>query len=88
MGYPQIYSQLRSEVLELVDDEVFRANTKHGTGPLADPFQVVSILTEELGEVAKAVNQDKLEDARAEMVQVAAVAINWLQKTGPHFTNK
>jgi NTP pyrophosphatase (non-canonical NTP hydrolase) len=39
----------------------------------------VSILTEELGEVASAVNDGDPIGARAELVQVAAVALRWLE---------
>lgn len=88
MSYPQVYSQLQHDILDQIDEEILSANRKHGDGPLADQFQVVSILTEELGEFAAAVNQGRIPDAQKELVQVAAVAINWLQRTGPHFSNK
>ena len=76
------------EVMNAVVREIDRGNEKHGTGPLASPIQVVSILVEELGEFAQAVMQNRLDDARKELTQVAAVAINHLCGTGPHFSSK
>lgn len=39
----------------------------------------LSVLTEEVGEVAKAINDGDLQNLREELVQVAAVAIAWLE---------
>lgn len=44
-----------------------------------DSLMWISILTEELGEVAKAINEDKLDELRAELIQCAAVICTWLQ---------
>jgi NTP pyrophosphatase (non-canonical NTP hydrolase) len=68
--------------------EIERGNNKHGDGPLATPQQVVCILTEELGEYSQAVMQGRVDDARKELIQVAAVAINHLIGTGPHFSSR
>lgn len=76
------------DTISLIRNEVKRANTKHGTGPMATPMQVVAILAEELGEYAQAVMQGRVEDARDELVQVCAVAFNHLEGTGPHFSSK
>jgi NTP pyrophosphatase (non-canonical NTP hydrolase) len=75
-------------LLDEIDAEIERGNRKHGHGELATPIQVVSILCEELGEYAQAVMQNRTEDARKELVQVVAVALNHLAGTGPHFSSK
>jgi NTP pyrophosphatase (non-canonical NTP hydrolase) len=71
-----------------IEAEISRGNAKHGHGELATPVQVVSILCEELGEYAQAVMQGRMADARKELLQVAAVAINHLRGTGPHFSDR
>ncbi len=71
-----------------VEREIERANEKHGHGPIATPLQVVAILTEELGEFAQATMQERPEDARKELLQVVAVAVNFLKGTGPHFSSR
>ena len=76
------------ETLLEIDREIERGNKKHSHGELATPIQVVSILCEEIGEYAQAVMQGRIEDARKELVQVAAVALNHLRGTGPHFSSK
>lgn len=76
------------EVLLEVDKEIERGNKKHGHGELATSIQVVAILCEELGEFAQAVMQGRVTDAREELIQVAAVALNHLKGTGPHFSSK
>lgn len=73
-----------SEIMAAIVREIDRGNEKHGTGPLASPIQVVSILVEEIGEFAQATMQNRSDDARKELIQVAAVAINHLCGTGPH----
>ena len=82
---------MRMDFGELFGDvsrEIDRGNKKHGHGELATPIQVVAILTEELGEFAQAVMQERPEDARKELIQVVAVACNFLLGTGPHFSSK
>jgi hypothetical protein len=78
------YGMLLAEISE----EINRGNVKHGQAPLASPLGVVAILTEELGEYAKAVIQEKPTEAKKELLQIAAVAINHLLGTGPHFSSK
>jgi NTP pyrophosphatase (non-canonical NTP hydrolase) len=75
-------------VLFEIEDEIARGNKKHGDGALATPIQVVSILCEELGEFAQATMQNRPIDARKELIQVVAVALNFLAGTGPHFSDK
>jgi len=70
-----------------INSEIRRGNEKHGHGELATPIEVVAILTEELGEFAACIMQGKEEEARKELIQVVAVACNWLLGTGPYFSN-
>ena len=44
-----------------------------------EPTTKLTVLTEELGEVARAVLDNKPDDLVSELVQVAAVAIAWLE---------
>lgn len=71
-----------------IEAEINRANVKHGHGPIATPIQLVAILSEELGEFAQATMKGHTFDARKELIQVAAVALNFLDGTGPHFSDK
>lgn len=59
--------------------EGVKARAKHGDAPLASNEQVLSILVEEVGEVAKAINQNLPEDEyRKELTHVASVALRAL----------
>jgi NTP pyrophosphatase (non-canonical NTP hydrolase) len=75
-------------LLDEISDEINRGNAKHGHGPLATPIQVVAVLAEELGEFSQATMQGKHTEARKELIQVVAVAINYLTHNGPHFSDK
>jgi NTP pyrophosphatase (non-canonical NTP hydrolase) len=75
-------------LLNEVENEINRGNIKHCAGALATPIQVVSILVEELGEYAQAVMQERHDDARKELIQVVAVALNHLSGTGPYFSTR
>ena len=77
-----------SEVITEIANEIDRGNEKHGDAPLASHVETISILVEELGEYAEAVMQRRPEDARKELTQLAAVAVNHLCGTGPHFSSK
>lgn len=65
-----------------IDDvlvEILRQDELWGENRIQNAFVWNAILTEEVGEVAKEVlerNQGKL---RAELIQVAAAAINWIK---------
>jgi NTP pyrophosphatase (non-canonical NTP hydrolase) len=76
------------QLVDAIFVEIKRGNEKHGHGPLATPEQVALVLVEEIGEYAQAVMQQRPDDARKELVQVAAVAFNHLLGTGPHFSSK
>lgn len=79
---------ISDRVNRLIEDEILRGNLKHGTGPYANQMQVIGILVEELGEFAQAVMQGRDADAMKELTQVAAVAVNYMRGTGPHFSSK
>lgn len=51
----------------------------HGNLHNMPPFQRLSVLTEEVGELAQALNDMDPTHAREELVQVAAVAVCWLE---------
>ena len=82
-------------VLErLRQEDLFRQGKFNYTcaSPVADPSRKLAILTEEVGEVAKEVlhldskhhNQKQVRaNLRAELIQVAAVAVGWLQSLEP-----
>ncbi len=66
-------------ILKDVMVEGKRARAKHGDGPIATNAQLLSVLMEEVGEVATALNQNLGEEEfRKELVQVASVAIRHL----------
>jgi NTP pyrophosphatase (non-canonical NTP hydrolase) len=74
------------ELHAMISGEIRKGNDKHGHAPLATPQEVVSILAEELGEFAAEVNQRNDEKARHELLQIAAIACNYLMGTGPHYS--
>lgn len=79
----------RSDVYALIDDERERQHDKWtrshnwGYGDCSSSAVFVStksmVLTEECGEVARAVLDCDAESLRRELVQVAAVAVAWLE---------
>lgn len=80
---------MRSEAYQLIDAERLRQSIKWdgphmwGEGDCSS-FRVdmtvkAAVLAEECGEVAHAVLEADFENLRAELVQVAAVAVAWLE---------
>lgn len=69
---------VRPELPEPVARELDAARKKHPLWPVS-PFHQVAVITEEVGELAQAVNDDNLNHARQEAAQVAAVAIRFLE---------
>lgn len=47
--------------------------------PAMDPLLALAVLAEEFGEVARAVVEQDLEQAETELIQVAAVAVAWVE---------
>lgn len=82
---------IRSAVFAAIVVERWRQQEKHGDAVAGniDPLLKLAILTEEVGEVAKALlDGEPLENLRAELVQVAAVAVAWLESLpnpGPEY---
>ena len=79
----------RLDIYRLIDAERERQYTKwlkphawgHGdcSSPNVDQAVKVAVLTEEVGEVARAVLDIQPDQLRAELVQVAAVAVAFLE---------
>lgn len=75
----------RKEIIEAIAKERQRQQDKHGEWSVASPFisdgDRLAILIEEVGEVGKAMQEhDPHSDSlRAELVQVAAVCVAWLE---------
>lgn len=67
----------REMIFRLIDAERLRQDARH---PEWDEEKALAVLVEEVGEVAKALNEmDKVELIR-ELVQVAAVCVRWLEQ--------
>lgn len=69
----------REQVYELINAERDRQDAKWGRDRDLHPFLWLTILTEEVGEVARASLKGDTENLRDELVQVAAVAIAQLE---------
>ena len=63
---------------DVIKAEMVRQNKLWGD-PSHSPLRWYVILAEEVGELAQAVNQDDMEHAREELIQVAATAANWVR---------
>lgn len=68
----------RDEIYKLIDIERNRQDRIHPTWPV-DLHRCMSVLSEECGEVAAAVNDGRPTGMRAEIVQTAAVCVRWLE---------
>jgi NTP pyrophosphatase (non-canonical NTP hydrolase) len=69
----------RDDVMVLINAERARQDAKWGAGRHLRAELWTTILAEEFGEVAKAVLEGDVVGVREELVQVAAVAICWLE---------
>jgi len=67
-----------SAVLAEVALERTRQDTKHGINR-PDDGQMMLILAEEVGEAARASQEDYQSKLREELIQVAAVAVKWVE---------
>ena len=71
-----ISAELAAEVTRL---EKLHGDNSISTLALTDPSAALSVLVEEVGEVARALNDYSAEEAlRAELVQVGACALAWI----------
>lgn len=75
----------RTEIFGLLDLARRRQQAKHGNqtpaNPMMDPHWKLTVLVEEVGEVARALqdSQDDPDHLAAELIDVAAVALAWLE---------
>ena len=78
MSYPIILSSIRHATIELVDEERFRQRQKWGDHQFCgmSSERALAVLTEEVGEVAKACLERT--NLKEELIHVAAVALAWL----------
>lgn len=84
-------AQTQNWIFDEITAERARQMAKFGTDQAADPLLMAAILTEEVGEVAQACLTEKpeipanrytainCEHLRDELIQVAAVAVAWLE---------
>jgi len=74
-----IFSYPYYNVLRMIGEESTKARSKHQGAPQATEDQALSILVEEVGEIATALNQNLPKaELEKEIVQVASVATRWL----------
>ena len=73
---------IRPDVLAAVEAAMAHADDKHGAASMGRPFLPpharVSVLTEELGEVARAVLDQDTDGLRRELERLAGCALGWL----------
>jgi NTP pyrophosphatase (non-canonical NTP hydrolase) len=71
---------MREATRQLIEAAMEHQKRKFGKYPIAETRQSLSILTEELGEVARAINEKSAtETLEHEIIQVIAVSIAWLE---------
>ncbi len=68
----------KTEVLSLIKLEYDFAKIKW-PGFTTNRFQAISILTEEVGEAAQALNDSDIDNLKVELAQVAAVCVRFLE---------
>jgi len=74
-----VFSHAWPDVIMLIKEENVRARSKHEGAPQASELEALSILGEEFGEVAMAINQNlPKKELEKEIIQVASVAVRWL----------
>lgn len=81
---PDIFDGVWADVFE----ERIRQIMKHGDASVGGSwleqedrkdYQCLSVLTEEVGEVARAINEDDLAELETELIQIAAVCSAWVE---------
>jgi hypothetical protein len=75
----EMSDEVRSRVYELIDAERDRQDKKWGASRCLPASLWMNILTEEVGETAETVLKNLPEENLKELVQVAAVAVAWLE---------
>jgi NTP pyrophosphatase (non-canonical NTP hydrolase) len=71
--------ETRSKILDLIDLERERQDKKWGYNRKLDPDTWFRVLGEEIGEVARAINEHQPDELITELVQSAAVIVAWLE---------
>ncbi len=69
-------------VFDLIVDERVRQDNKWGEDRKQPAFLWLTILIEEVGEVAKAILERDMENMKVEMIQCAAVIVAWMESVG------
>ena len=72
-------TQTFTDIIEEIRAERIRQDTKWGYPKNIEATVWVSVLSEESGEVARAVLEADYDELRNELIQVAAVAIGWVE---------
>ena len=67
----------QAEALNAILKERKRQDIIH---PKSEDYDYFAVLIEEVGEVARAIQNEDYENLQEELVQVAAVAIRWLEE--------
>lgn len=70
------------DIFDAIGDEMDRQDAKFGSHRHLPPDRWNTILGEEVGEVAHAVNEHDRGNLIEELVQVCAVAVQWLKALG------
>jgi hypothetical protein len=69
------------DAIPFVREEIDRQKILHGDNRIGSPLlsdtQRMTILTEEVGEIAKAILEDETGELKEELIQVAACALAW-----------
>lgn len=73
----------RQEIFQQIDEHRKFQDAKYGEENKANtPYRWLTIAGEELGEVAKAIlDGEPKENLKRELIQLAAVCVQWLEKT-------
>jgi len=71
-------NKLRQVIFDEITKERYLQNKKHPIWPTGNGDRL-AILTEEVGEVAKGIQEKDLDNLRYELIQVAAVAVRWIE---------
>ena len=82
--YPVLHHRLVSNKFAEVEREMNRQDVKWGPAEQLPHISIkwLALLTEEVGELAQALNDGRQHDAYAELGQVAALAMNWMTVYG------